>query len=458
MRNYSSRSLVLAAGVLMVLLGMYMLPDFSIGGRKMRKVDLLSDIRMREPDSLLFAEPDTLSDTLVFKPAFIDTCRSGLTCIEDFSDSTKRGMTAYYEALDRLKSKGIVRIAVFGDSFIEADIFTADLRALLQQRYGGCGVGYVPVTSSVSGFRPTVRHSFGGWQSHAVTDTIGFRREFEGISGHYSLARGQAYVELKCTGKYAACLDSCHQATFFFLPKDSFLLSATVNETSPRTQTCVPKPLLQSAVVSGNPLRTVRWDVTDADSTLFYGMALDGSSGIVVDNFSLRGSSGITLGTIPARFLKDFNRLRPYDLIILQYGLNVATERGVRYDNYLRAMQKTVNHLKSCFPQASLLLVSVGDRDYKTEDGDIRTMPGIRNLVRYQQRIAAESGIAFWNLFQAMGGNESMLKLVESKPSMANYDYTHINFRGGRRLAGLLFETLEYGKEQYDKRKAYEQQ
>ena len=39
---------------------------------------------------------------------------------------------------------------------------------------------------------------------------------------------------------------------------------------------------------------------------------------------------------------------------------------------------------------------------------------------------------------------------------MANYDYTHINVRGGRHLAGLLFEALVYGKEQYDRRRVYE--
>ena len=55
-----------------------------------------------------------------------------------------------------------------------------------------------------------------------------------------------------------------------------------------------------------------------------------------------------------------------------------------------------------------------------------------------------------------MGGEGSIVKMVESKPSMANYDYTHINFRGGKHLAGILFEALMYGKEQYEKRKAYE--
>ena len=42
--------------------------------------------------------------------------------------------------------------------------------------------------------------------------------------------------------------------------------------------------------------------------------------------------------------------------------------------------------------------------------------------------------------------------------AMANYDYTHINFRGGKHLAGLLYETMIYGKEQYDRRRAYEKE
>ena len=67
------------------------------------------------------------------KPSFVDTCRAGMTCIEDYSDSTMRGMTRFYQALDELaKAPRPVRIAYFGDSFIEADILTADLREMLQ--------------------------------------------------------------------------------------------------------------------------------------------------------------------------------------------------------------------------------------------------------------------------------------------------------------------------------------
>ena len=119
-------------------------------------------------------------------------------------------------------------------------------------------------------------------------------------------------------------------------------------------------------------------------------------------------------------------------------------------------MIPAAERIKKAFPNAAVLIIGVGDREYKDEQGELRTMPGVKNLIRYQQALAAETRVAFWNLFEAMGGEGSIVEMVESKPSMANYDYTHINFRGGKHLASLLFDTLIYGKEQYDKRKAYE--
>ena len=125
--------------------------------------------------------------------------------------------------------KRLVRIAVFGDSFIEADIFTADLREMLQKRFGGCGVGFVTITSMTSGYRPTVRHSFGGWSSHAVTDSVYFDRKKQGLSGHYFVPNNNAYVELRGQNKYASLLDTCQQASIFFYNKGAVDLSVRIN-------------------------------------------------------------------------------------------------------------------------------------------------------------------------------------------------------------------------------------
>ena len=118
-------------------------------------------------------------------------------------------MKAFYEALINRTSLGRpVRIAYFGDSFIEADIMTGDLRTLLQQKFGGSGVGYVPIASTLSGYRPTVIHSFRGWSSHAVTDSVFFDRKRQDISNHYFVPCMGASVTLRGrrNGDYS---DSC---------------------------------------------------------------------------------------------------------------------------------------------------------------------------------------------------------------------------------------------------------
>lgn len=450
MKNYISSTFWLTLLVVAGLLTLYFLPSFTWEGEPMRKVDLLSDIRVSEPAE---ADEDILQPLpMPERPVIIDTCKSGMTCIEDYADSACRGMKMFYEALDKVAaSERPVRIAVFGDSFIEADIFTGDLRSMLQSKYGGCGVGFVPITSMTNGYRPTVRHSFGGWRSHLVTDTIYFDKSKQGISNGYFVPHSGAYVEVKGQTKYASHLDTCEVATLYFAAAGEVVVTSSVNGGIPKEHRFDEKGTLRMAQVEGR-IGRVRWTVQKADSALFYGIAMDGRKGVCVDNFSLRGSSGLSLRGIPQHRLKQFNEERPYNLIILQYGLNIATERGKNYDNYKKGMLATIEHLKLAFPQAGILLLSVGDRDYRTETGELRTMPGVKNLVRYQQAIAAESHVAFWNMFEAMGGEGSMAKLVHAKPSMANYDYTHINFRGGKHLAGLLYETLVYGKEQYDRK------
>lgn len=238
-KNYLKYSLWLVLIVFAALFGLHWLPAITIDGHTMRRVDILSDLRYPKQE-VAVADSDTIPLPPVVKPVFVDTCRAGMTCIEDYGDSTRRGMASFYEALDRTSSShpdhdGLVRIAVFGDSFIEADIFTADLREMLQKRFGGCGVGFVTITSMTSGYRPTVRHTFGRWSSHAVTDSVYFDKKKQGISGHYFIPREGAYVELRGQSKYASLLDTCQQASIFFYNKDSVHLTARVNRGRVRT-------------------------------------------------------------------------------------------------------------------------------------------------------------------------------------------------------------------------------
>lgn len=438
------------------LFALHYLPSISLDGKPLRKVDLLSDVRLKK-DLVEPMDSDTLVLPLPVKPTFVDTCKNGMVCIEEYVDSTGRGMCHFYEALGQVASMDRpVRIAYFGDSFIEADILTGDLREMLQKHFGGCGVGYVPITTKIAGFRPTVHQSFGGWRSHAITDSIYFDRSRQDISNHYFIPSPGAYVLLKGEKRFLSRIDTCDVSTCYFLATDSVTLSASVNGGGKREFAVKGNGELQSLSVEGR-IGSVRWNVEKLDSAaLFYAVTMDPHRGVVVDNFSTRGSSGQQLVNIPMSILRQYNRLRTYDLVVLQYGLNVASEEVMNYTYYKNAMKSVVERLKEAFPKASILIVGVGDRESKDENGELRTMPGVKGLIRYQQALAAETHVAFWNMFEAMGGEGSMVKMVTGKPQMANYDYTHINFRGGKHIAGLLFETLMYGKEQHEKRKAYE--
>ena len=243
-----------------------------------------------------------------------------------------------------------VRIAYFGDSFIEADILTGDLREMLQKRFGGCGVGYVSITTKIAGFRPTVHHSFGGWSSHSVTDSTYFDRSRQDISNHYFIPSAGAYVALK--GRSVSCRGLIPARC---LPVISLLPILCV---WPLRSTEEKQGIFcrgERGVAGRFGERADRFRALECGGAGFHCLVLcrdDGPhQGVVVDNFSTRGSSGQQLGNIPMSILRQYNRLRTYDLVVLQYGLNVASDKVMNYTYYKDAMKPIVERLKTAFPE-----------------------------------------------------------------------------------------------------------
>ena len=136
-----------------VLIGLVLcsfIPTTSIFGLEIKKMDIFSDIRIDSKNKL--------NNLNTIKKEFLDTCPKGMVCFEDYS-SKKNALDAFFDALkDIHENKSKTRIAFFGDSFIEGDIMTGEIRKLLQSRFGGGGVGFVPITSEIAGFRQTIFH------------------------------------------------------------------------------------------------------------------------------------------------------------------------------------------------------------------------------------------------------------------------------------------------------------
>ena len=78
-------------------------------------------------------------------------------------------------------------------------------------------------------------------------------------------------------------------------------------------------------------------------------------------------------------------------------------------------MNKSIAHIKTSFPEAAILMLGVGDRSYKTEEGELKTMPGVKNPIQYQKVIAPESSVVFGICFRPWVG-----KVLWSKWYMLN--------------------------------------
>lgn len=447
--NKINQVLIFVSAVIAGTLLLSFIPAFNMGDFQMKKADVLADIRIGEKnnDTLII---DTFTQII---PEFVDTCKTGVICISDYS-AKHDALDRFYNALNA--NNRPVRIAYFGDSFIEGDLLTCSLRDLFKKKYGGNGVGFVPVNCITAGFRTTVLTSAAGWDEHCITDSI-FSRGKQGISGHYFVPDTNATATFSCRTVSEKKIDTCSAAAFYFITDGNLKFTTVVNRKTTKRHTAEGSKDIQKISVEG-PIAHIKITVDNPGiNTRFFGITLDDEkTGIVVDNYSLRGVSGENLKSIPEKTLKDFDKLRSYDLIVLQYGLNVATKTQTRYDYYKKAMTGVINHLRNSFPDSDFLLISVGDRAAKI-NGEMTTMPGVKNLTATQREIAAECGIAFWNLIDVMALDGGITGYVKSKPPKANLDYTHIKMLGGEQIANHLFESIEYGKEKYLEKKKYKE-
>jgi hypothetical protein len=455
--NSTRKTLFLCLTVVFLLGLLSRLPRFTIGKFQFREIDLLASVRQDpdpEPEYLTpLSETETAALKLDSVAQEIQTsCKPGITCVEDFSkDST--GLDNFLRALSKLKKKGRpVRIAFYGDSFIEGDIFCGGVRDTLQSIFGGRGVGFVPITSGVTGFRNTIKHEFDNWDTYSIikADSSSINIEM-GPAGYCFKPRKENWVEYRVSKQ--RFLREFSVMRLYYKNQGKATLFYTVNDSILHTSFLPTSNHVKEWKYENPKAKSIQYEFENVDSLQLYGASFESPEGVFVDNFSMRGNSGIALYTIPDKILKEFNQFRDYKLIFLQYGLNVIRDDSSRYGWYATKMISVIEKMKKAFPKASIVLLSVSDRstnnngNYKTA----RSIPALRNTQRY---IAQQTGIVFWDLYEAMGGEDSMVKYVSSKPALAAKDYTHLTFKGGRKLAGALVNSLLFELEQYEKKSA----
>jgi len=457
-KSYFFQSFAIVALALVAFIGFkQILPDKIFSDSKLDSKNILIDSLLLESvakdslalddDSIAESERELNNQKIVFDQT------EGIEFPAETFENYKgyQYLISFYEKLYQLEKnpQNKVRIAYYGDSMTDGDLIVQDVRTNYQGRFGGNGVGFVPITSESAASRGSVKSTYSkNWKTQSYLNVKRPTSPF-GVNGHVFFANDKSnptWVQYEAgLSKYSTSLDN---ATLFYgraskTGKVNFIIGKDTIKKS-----LSPNNLVNTLKVSSGNLKAFKANFVQADSIPIYGFNFDNGAGVHVDNFSQRGNSGLPISMFNADVMRAFNNNLKYDLIILHYGTNVLNYGTKNYSWYEKGMTKTVNKIKESFPGVSILIVSTADKSTKY-DMEMKTDSAVVPLMKAQKHYALETQAGFVNLYTLMGGDGSMIKWVDEAPAKANKDYTHFNQRGAKAIGNLLYGQLNKGYEEY---------
>ncbi|MGN0191405.1 MAG: hypothetical protein ACI39U_07090, partial [Candidatus Cryptobacteroides sp.] len=120
----------------------------------------------------------------------------------------------------------MVRIAFMGDSFIEGDILTCNLREHLQSDFGGAGVGFVPCQLPFKIYRRTASADGSGWKNYGILKVKSAPEALKDkflASGYLSYGGKGAVMSWKTGGGFSHLRGNDVCRVIFLSPSDSRL-------------------------------------------------------------------------------------------------------------------------------------------------------------------------------------------------------------------------------------------
>ena len=176
-----------------------------------------------------------------------------------------------------------------------------------------------------------------------------------------------------------------------------------------------------------------------------YGLSFESHRGLQMDNIAMRGGSGLIFTKMNHSQQRKMMEYLDPGLLILQYGGNVVPY--INAARYQRSFIRELAFLKEVCPGVPVIVIGPSDMSLK-EKGVFVTYPGIEPVRDALRNAALESGFAFWDLYEAMGGYNSMPSFVHADPPLASTDYIHFTALGVNLVAEMFYNALmlEYNR------------
>lgn len=388
---------------------------------------------LQAPDSVLSAP----IDTIIHAPQPVRVGED--VVLEDYT-TNQQGLMWFKAAL---ASGHTARIAMVGDSWIEGDIFTQDLRHLMQEAHGGRGVGYVSMHTDFPGFRRSVKQGGKGWTTFMANKKAD--REYLDLSEQYAVpVSGQtATSTYEGTKAFGEQTEGWTRSRFLFKAPKGGAISVKIDDGECEERNIAASDSVECIEVSAP---AARFELkTSSPGLIGLGVWLDTPGGVSLDCMSSRGFSGITLTRINPQLCRAMAEWVDYSMVILEFGINAMSATQKDYSIYSSRMVDVINHVRQCYPRADIIVMGVGDRGEK-RGGSVVSMATAPAMITAQRDAARRAHCLFWDTREAMGGEGAITHW--SREGDINKDYIHMTHKGGARLARHLFNAIQHSLDQ----------
>ncbi len=350
----------------------------------------------------------------------------------------------FFEALERTERKqpgALTRIVHYGDSPTTADMITGDARVLLQQRYGDGGHGFSLIAKPWAWYEHRgVSLNARGWRIDPATQSQ-VRDGMFGLGGVSFYSPGGASTHFRLRDP-----DHTSVEVYFLKTRGGGNFSVFAGETKlGDVSTSADSTASGFASFQLPPgTRDIEVRSTGGGTVRLFGVTLSKPGpGVVYDSLGLNGA----YVSVPSRMFQEKHwaeqlRHRQPDLIIINYGTNESVYAKFIEQSYEKELKEIIRRVRASLPATSILVMSPMDRGQRDASGDVTTNPAITRLVHIQERIAAETRVAFFNTYQAMGGAGTMGRWYEAEPRLVGADFTHPMPAGAKLVGGLLHQAL----------------
>ncbi len=367
---------------------------------------------------------------------------------------TKLHLPAFYAAL-QTSAKRSVRIVHYGDSQIEEDRISMILRHRLQDRFGGGGIGLLPMVQTI----PTYTAKQSIEQNGRELPYTFVRRYLSYGPSSMRLKGSNAYGPMAQVAQVVEPVDVqiellrdrvptydydrirvlCSDSVTVRLVPDSLEHSRRVTGAPLNDSTPSAEPMRQEMIVLATPQRSTTLQM--GGKGYVYGISLETATGVQVDNIPMRGAAGTNFTAMSRDHFASYFRNTHTALVIMQFGGNAMPSIRSRaaVEKYVESMRQQIRYLMSAAGEASLLFIGPSDM-ITTVEGEQMSYPMLPYLDQALAAMVTEQGGAYYSLFRLMGGAGSMFSWRDK--GLAGEDMIHFTRAGAKKVGEMLAKQL----------------